>query len=68
MLSGIRQRHESSVQKDKLLHRRELLAVNTLISLSEEHFTGQQDKSSYAHNGACDMRWHEFAVGGIGAL
>lgn len=68
MLSGVRQRPESSVQHDKLLYRRELLAVNGSILLDEEQSAGQEDKFSYAQDGVYDMRWHDFAVRGIRAL
>jgi hypothetical protein len=66
-LSGIRQRPESSVQHDKVLYRRELIAVNGLIVLNKELSAGQEDervKFSVAQNGGHGNRWHYFAVKG----
>lgn len=70
-LSGVRQPSESSVQHDKVLFRRELLAVNGSIVFDEELSGDQEDegfKFSIAQNGVHGNKWHDFAVKGVRAL
>ena len=70
-LSGVRQRPESSVQHDKVLYRRELLAVDGSIVFDGELSADQEDegfKFSVAQNRVHGNKWHDFAIQGTRAL
>jgi hypothetical protein len=71
MLSGIRQRPETSVHHDKSLYRRELLAVNGSIVSDKQLLAGRETEAvrfSVMHYGVHSNKWHDSAVRGIKAL